>query len=106
MHGSFGEIIDQESFYSLLQLADVLQPPLFSVSVPVAARSHKCLLGHPRLCPDEKGLVEGALPLFLGAKLYGYFQGDQRSEGRDDENLTAPILLENLAAKASGALAP
>ncbi len=105
VHGSFGEILDQESFYGLLQLADVLQPPLFTVSVPVVARSQKCLLGQPSLCPDEKGLPEGALPLFLGAKLYGYFQGDQRSEGRDDENLAAPILLENLAAKASGALA-
>ena len=105
VHGSFGEILDQESFYGLLQLADLLQPPLFTVSLPAAARSQKSLLGHSSPCPDEIGQAEGALPLFLGAKLYGYFQGDQRAEGRDDENLAAPILLENLAAKASGALA-
>ena len=118
VHGPFGEILDQESFYGLLQLADVLQPPLFAVPAPVALRLQKCLSAHPlwhadavemaptvNSCPDEKELVEGVLPLFLGSELYGYFQGDRRAEGLDDENLAASNLLENLTAKASGALA-
>ncbi|MDH5524352.1 MAG: DUF5940 domain-containing protein [Desulfobulbaceae bacterium] len=79
--GRFGEIIDTTAFYDLLREADVLSPPLFT---------------------SEAG---GGLPLYLGQEVIGFFHGDQRAEGYDDENLAAPNLLENLCTKASGVLA-
>lgn len=51
------------------------------------------------------GGLEEALPLRVGSTLVGAFRRDRRAEGRDDENLVAYHLLENLCAKASGALA-
>ncbi len=57
VRGPFGEILDQESFYGLLQWADVLQPSLFTVSKPVALRLRKRLLEHP---PGGRMLLKGA----------------------------------------------
>ena len=118
--GKFGEILDQETFLAILKLADVLSPPLFLTDKATLQKLHKCLVDHPLLndlaqklselpAGLEKPLTEKtsllALPLRVGKDVYGTFSGDLRSEGRDDENLVARYLLENLCAKASGSLA-
>lgn len=118
--GKFGEILDQETFFALLKLADQLIPPLFSTDRETLQKLHKCLVDHPLLNdfsqsfsvlpaglekpPGEK-ISSQVLPLRVGKDVYGIFSGDLRSEGRDDENLVARYLLENLCTKASGALA-
>ena len=118
--GKFGEILDQQTFFALLKLADVLSPPLFKTDEAALKRLKGRLDSHPLLkdcAPDFEGLTPGlvesenmkqpagTLPLRCGKDMYGFFSGDQRSEGRDDENLVAHDLLENLCTKASGALA-
>ena len=47
MRGYFGEILDQESFYGLLQLADVLQP---SLSVKTFTKSWSQMPRYRSLC--------------------------------------------------------
>ena len=116
--GKFGEIIDQETFYGLLKLSDVLSPPLFQTDQVHLEKLRARLTQHPLFSPEEleklhhfsSQLSESedhgpALTLYCGDEVYGFFHGDERSEGRDDENLVPHDLLENLCAKASGALA-
>jgi len=118
--GKFGEVLDQETFYALLKVADVLSPPLFATDEETQQSLQKCLVDHPllndlaaRLTKDSAGPEEMSearlsplsLPLRTGKNISGIFSGDLRSEGRDDENLNPRYLLENLCTKASGALA-
>jgi betaine reductase len=119
--GKFGEILDQETFYALLKLADILNPPLFKTDQKILGILQKRLADHPllhdlasrlqELLPgSENGGSENLnhpslLPLRHGKQIYGYFSGDERAEGRDDENLVAHDLLENLSTKASAVLA-
>ncbi|MFP3984245.1 MAG: glycine/sarcosine/betaine reductase complex component C subunit beta [Desulfurivibrionaceae bacterium] len=117
--GRFGEITDQETFLALLKKADVLNPPLFRLSGDFSARLETALAGHTLFKDDRVNLAAGQnsgpqykeseggspLPIHLGQELVGYFHGDERAEGRDDENLLAHHLLENLCSKASGVLA-
>lgn len=119
--GKFGEILDQKTFYGLLKAADILNPPLFETDIDRLTELQDCLSSHSLLndfaaaiaernpaAPEhlaDKLLSSPALPLFCGSECNGYFFGDLRSEGRDDENLKPLPLLENLCAKASGALA-
>lgn len=118
--GKFGEILDQETFLALLKVADVLNPPLLSTDETTLDKLYKRLVDHPllndladKLTELPAGLEEPpagksspqSIPLRVGEEVYGTFSGDLRSEGRDDENLTARNLLENLCTKASGALA-
>jgi len=119
--GKFGEIMDQETFYGLLKLADILNPPLFKTDAEILQTLQKSLADHPLLHDLASGLQEvppgsesdpagnprppAALPLRHGKQTYGFFSGDERAEGRDDENLVAHDLLENLSTKASAVLA-
>ncbi|MGW8161989.1 MAG: DUF5940 domain-containing protein, partial [Desulfobulbales bacterium] len=119
--GKFGEILDQETFYALLKQADILTPSLFETTGLIGEKLHRRLTAHPLLGeiaskllktpaapregPEEILKQNSGLPLWSGQEVYGYFHGDVRSEGRDDENLTAHDLLENLCSKASGVLA-
>ena len=119
--GKFGEILDQETFYGLLKLADILNPPLFKTEAEILKTLQKRLADHPLLHDLASGLQEvlpgsenkpdkninppSLLPLRHGKKIYGFFSGDERAEGRDDENLVAHDLLENLSTKASAVLA-
>jgi len=119
--GPFGEILDQKTFYGLLKAADILNPPLFETDVDCQAALQECLGRHPLLNGFGAALAERspadpahladklnsspALPMQDGGNTCGYFFGDLRSEGRDDENLKPHPLLENLCTKASGALA-
>jgi betaine reductase len=121
-HGRFGEIADTALLYALLERADILEPPLFAVARSGRATLDERLASHPLFGGDPtppgatsetlddaelEARVEAgrALPLRLGARLVGGFHRDERTEGRDDENLGPHNLLENLCSKASGALA-
>ena len=59
----------------------------------------------PRASIETLIRERGAWPIRRGGVVQGCFRRDERAEGREDENLTAICLLENLCAKASGALA-
>ena len=109
--GRFGEILDQESFFGLLKLADTLNPGLVTLNQDVVPFLQEKIVAHPlfqqtRLEQEARSVEKsGTLVLQSGERLYGHCSGDRREEGRDDENLTSHNLLENLCAKASGALA-
>ena len=119
--GKFGEILDQTTFYGLLKLADVLNPPLFAVDETALANLQQRLAAYP-LFTDFASRLEtprksghnhvqqdstqaSALVMRSEGKTWGWFHGDERAEGRDDENLGPYTLLENLCTKATGALA-
>jgi betaine reductase len=116
--GPFGEIADEETFYGLLAAADVLVPRLFELTKEGARRLERALRAHPLFAaradalpaPDDSAVAAAiesgqALELRAADTRVGCFSRDLRAEGRDDENLTAHHLLENLCSKASGALA-
>ncbi len=116
--GTFGEILDQTSFYALLKLADVLNPPLFAVDLIALAKLQERLAAHPLLTvfasrlesPSSNGQKQtqpqsSALLMRSEEKDYGWFHGDERAEGQGDENLGPCNLLENTCTKATGALA-
>lgn len=118
--GPFGEIMDQETFYGLLKLADDLSPPLYEIDNNGLNKLQQLLKNHPLLAGLGDRLLEFTshllsrennrpahygLPITSGAASFGTFFGDRRSEGLADENLSAQTLLENLCSKASGALA-
>ncbi len=89
---------------------------LFRLEKEFAARVRERLSEHPLIKPEElkpldKGLPleqietmigQGALPLFVNG---GTLVGAMRSGHDEDDTLTANVLLENLACKASGAWA-
>ena len=119
--GEFGEILDQTTFYALLKQADVLTPPLMAVTEESGASLRQQLAAHPLLSAFASGPSapvsedrrddsspapqSSALALRSEGKIRGWFHGDERAEGRDDENLGPYTLLENLCTKATGALA-
>ncbi|MEZ5557791.1 MAG: DUF5940 domain-containing protein [Pseudomonadales bacterium] len=86
----FGTILPQSALYELLARADVLEPELV-------------LPGDD--APVRQAIAAGALPLLDGAALWGCMRRDDRAEGRDDDSLSASILLEALVSKATGAAA-
>ncbi|MBC8208557.1 MAG: glycine reductase [Desulfobulbaceae bacterium] len=122
--GPFGEILNQETFYGLLKAADIMMPPLIMTDESNLENLREKLAAHPLckdLVPDLQSSSSASLegtdqspattpggnvwPLQSGKTIWGFFQGDQRSEAKNDENLQANNLLENLCSKASGALA-
>lgn len=112
--GPYGEILPEDEFYGLMALAD--QFDLFRLEREFALRARDRLSEHPLIKPEDlkpldKGLsraqieamvAEGALPLFVNG---GTLVGAMRSGHDEDDTLTANVLLENLACKASGAWA-
>ncbi len=115
--GAFGEILPQEDFYPLLEAADQFGLLLFGPDAPsgadAASAAAASLLegsGPGKTGPGKRGREEEilgriesgeALPLHRGGDLIGCVRRDHEA----DESLDARILLENLAAKASGAYA-
>ncbi len=112
--GPFGEILPEEELCGLLALADEFR--LLAVDPDFAEDATKRLADHPILHAmpldrlreagrrDLKSALDstGAIPLFVeGDRLIGAIQRGHE----EDESLDAPYLLENLAAKATGALA-
>ena len=109
---AFGEILPQGSFYALLEAADQFGLIMLNEERPVSremgSESAAALLEKEK-SPKEyrqtdiSGRIERgeALPLFQDGSQIGCVRRDHES----DESLDARILLENLAAKASGAYA-
>lgn len=110
--GLFGEILPQDAFYSLLEAADqfglIMLDKERRVPGAVGSEAATALLSKENPSKeygeaDISRRIEGgeALPLFQDGGLIGCVRRDHDS----DESLDARILLENLAAKASGAYA-
>ena len=111
--GPFGEIMPQSEFYGLMKLVDEFD--LIHLEENFCARVRPALQKHPLFKGEaleqsitgvpleqlQKEIAGGALPFYENTKLVGCFL-----RGHDeDENLSAAILMENLACKASGILA-
>ena len=117
--GPFGEIVSQDLFYAVLKCADVVQPALVELlpehvdELRDALRANSIFnfpARHWEASMSADVMAEeidrgDAIPLFAGKTLRGCVRRDSRAEGRDDDNLSAALLLEGLAAKASGAIA-
>ncbi len=100
--GAFGDVVEQESFYGLLSQAD--QFNLVSLCEPwfwdrMTKPDEATRLRLKSFAEVESLVRKGALPLYSGDKLVGAFEPGHT----EDANLTAEVLLENLAAKVTAA---
>ncbi len=111
--GLCGEIMPQAEFYGFMKIVDEFELVEFERRFISGVRGK--LAEHPLITSDdlarlgagiemsalEAEIASGALPLYEDGRIAGCFR-----QGHDeDENLFAPVLLENLSAKASGILA-
>jgi len=108
----FGELMPEEEFLGLMAAVDEFD--LLKLTPEVAERAAKRLAEHPLAARldlerisaatgDVAGAVaSGALPVHLAPDCLA---GALRPAHAEDESLTAHVLLENLACKATGALA-
>lgn len=111
--GPFGEIMPEEEFYGWLKIADEFD--MLWLEQSFVDRIRECVAQHPLITTEEirklgsgvsaeevqKSLKDNAaLPLYSG----GTIVGSIRRAHDNDDALKAEILLENLIAKASGAL--
>lgn len=113
--GPDGEILPETDFLGLLRLADDFQ--LFGLEEELAARAGEGLTAHPVLSRvlgqrRPKGLPRPRLEDWLTREAAvpvrdprGSLIAVMRAGHAEDEALAAPVLLENLACKASAALA-
>jgi len=110
--GSFGQILDQSSFYMLLKSADDFD--LFMLDSNFIASNYNCDDTTKKIFNSkflEKGsdideiAMHAKLEKTLAIENKGKLVGCFRSDHEKDESLDARILLENLSAKASGAFA-
>ena len=100
--GRFGDLVDQERFYSMLAAVDQFE---------LVTLHESWLTRHGAVKPSGRKIraqaldsiqalcASGALPLYAGATLAGAFAAAHT----EDANLSADVLLENLAAKAGAA---
>ncbi len=111
-----GELMPEEEFYGLLKLCDCFD--LLALETSFAAEAATALAAHPDLRPEESARVAGGatlgsieaevggpqqtLPLFLRS---GRLVGCIRRGHEEDTALTADLLLENLACKATATMA-
>ena len=111
-----GEIMPEEEFYGFLKVCDMFD--LVWLEEGFASEAREALAEHPLMCEsDLDGLSEGhsesiiesqsedpdiALPLHLAD---GRLIGCINRAHEEDETLTASVLLENLACKASATMA-
>jgi hypothetical protein len=113
-HGKFGEILPEEEFYGWIKIADDFD--LVWLTPEFISQTRDKVSAHPFLnSEDMKKFDSGvgidkivkkiqrdfALPLYYDGSLVGSIRRDHDN----DDSLKANILLENLLAKASGALA-
>lgn len=111
--GKFGEILPELAFYGLLQVADAFElvylEEAFAEKVREAMTAHPLLKDDVPLIKDEKPLswIEAELAennaegLYYGKKLVGCVCPAHQI----DQNLSAHVMLENIAVKASAILA-
>jgi glycine/sarcosine/betaine reductase complex component C subunit beta len=100
--GRFGDLVDQARFYSMLAAADqfellTLEESWFNSGGMAESKGRK--IRCQPLTSIETLCAGGALPLYSDARLAGAFAAAHA----EDANLSADVLLENLAAKASAA---
>ena len=101
-NGRFGDLVDQDRFYSLLAGADqfnlvTLEEKWFREHGVTHANGKAVRLGP---LGEVTALCEkGALALYSGDRLVGAFEAGHA----EDASLTADVLLENLAAKVTAA---
>lgn len=111
--GPFGEIMPEEEFYAWLKIADAFD--IVALEQSFVDRIRDAVARHPFISGEEVRklgagisaaqnqtiLAEGfALPLYCRGSVIGSL----RSAHDQDDALKAEVLLENLVAKASGAL--
>lgn len=111
--GPFGEIMPEDEFYGLMKISDafhlVMLEKVFTENLRKSFEKHvllkgkASLLGYGEQAEIIEKLVESkaAEGLFEGEKLVGCIKRAHEY----DKNLSAHIIVENLAVKASGALA-
>ena len=113
-NGPFGEIMPEDEFYGWMKVADDFDllwlDPQFIEQIKEKFASHPFVseawikkLGQGKALEKIKEMIErgAALPVFYNGKLVGSLRRDHDK----DDTLKAEILMENLVAKASGALA-
>jgi glycine/sarcosine/betaine reductase complex component C subunit beta len=118
--GELGEIMPQDEFYGIMRMCD--QFNVMVLKKDFIDRVGSKLKGHPlfsnedlRNFSESESLAEGqgldvkeedALLLYdEGRQPVGYFQRPRGGGAEEDENLIPNILMENLAARASGVMA-
>jgi hypothetical protein len=100
--GRFGDLVDQSRFYRMLAATDQFELVTLEESWLNdcgAAQTDGRTVRRQPLQSIEALCAKGALPLYSDGRLAGAFAAAHA----EDANLTADVLLENLAAKASAA---
>lgn len=112
--GKYGEIMPEDEFLGLMDICDVFD--IIWLDQAFAASVKKKLSKHPLLGPSQIARLEAghaateieeeiqaheALPLYLEGNVVGC----ARRGHEVDENLSAHVLMENIAVKAGGVLA-
>jgi len=113
-NGPFGEIMPEDEFYGWMKVADDFDllwlDPQFIEQIKDRFASHPFVkeawvkkLGQGKAPEKIREMIEqgAALPVFYHGKLVG----SSRRDHEKDDTLKAEVLMENLVAKASGALA-
>lgn len=111
--GKFGEIMPQDEFYGLMKLSDVFD--LVILEKGFTERVREKFSAHPVLAKKVNDLKEGAeleeiKKLVDNGIAEGLYEGTNlvgcvKRAHEFDKNLAAHVIVENLAVKASGALA-
>jgi hypothetical protein len=104
--GARGRLVEERDFYAALWAADVAHlleiEPEWREELNQRLKAHPLMLGwHPPAPSSPREDTYPKLPLWVGEARIGAIRGDHPQ----DESLTPSVLLENLASKASGALA-
>ena len=113
-HGPYGEILPEDEFYAWLKMADA--SGLVALERGFAASSREAASRHPFVTADDLKKLGAGVPAEHLRKLVhegdvlplhhrGQMIGCLKSAHDRDDALKAEVLLENLVAKASGALA-
>ena len=111
--GKFGEIMPQKEFYGVMKLADTFDLVLLEKAFTESVKEE--LANHPILKDKVKDIKEGVEKseiqnLVDNHIAVGLYQDDEligcvKRAHEYDKNLSAHVLLENLATKASGVVA-
>ncbi|MDP1629461.1 MAG: glycine reductase, partial [bacterium] len=111
-YGQFGEILNEAEFYALLKRADAHQSDFIWLSNRFVETLEIILDKNADKLPthtleeiESKIAGQNSLALYFNEALVGCVNRDNSEEGKEDDNLTAYYMLENLTAKASGAAA-
>jgi hypothetical protein len=117
--GPFGEIMPEDEFYGVMKMCDEFQLMLITEKttqeIAEKFRNHplfnaediqKLSKGVPIAQVNERTSQPGAVPLYVDKdRLVGCLQRATGGGAEEDPNLTPEILMENLAARASGVMA-